>query len=473
MSNYTRLIQREPNSNALNIREDCLIYWAHYSWKWADLDCHQKCYFKPGSVIKMFETNLSVYDKDSFESVAKDHFEQYTPLIAWIIIQSVTGIVGNILTIAYYASRPKKRSTTVFITAIGVFDLFACLLINTTIGTLYVDIDHSKRYLCKGAYYINHVIVLSSAMILWSISLDRYRKICQPQRWQFSTKSAKLFVTCAFIVSSIMSARVFIISDIVSVNISWNYGNMSYIVGKYCTSSVEDNQQHVVLISHLIDGVTFIVILATFLFMYGKILKVLRHHRSQTKVIRSARRNPGPSVYFKADNDEPNVTVLDLDTLSFEGNITQKIRSNVLKTSQSITIRWDRSIEISSNSSSPRLRRVRPNKPEDNLLAKHSNKDIGDFEQGSLYRKAISERRFDRKIAIMLLAVTVGFVVCFTPYFAATFTLRSESRDYDLELSPAIQVALRMPFMNSVINPIIFYACDTKFRYFAKYCCKK
>ncbi|WAR16395.1 hypothetical protein MAR_030989 [Mya arenaria] len=45
MSNYTRLIQREPNSNALNIREDCLVYWAHYSWKWADLDCHQKCYF--------------------------------------------------------------------------------------------------------------------------------------------------------------------------------------------------------------------------------------------------------------------------------------------------------------------------------------------------------------------------------------------------------------------------------------------
>ncbi|XP_052761838.1 uncharacterized protein LOC128204463 [Mya arenaria] len=348
--NYTDWGPGEPNSNALNIREDCLIYWAHYSWKWADLDCHQKCYF----VCEM-----------------------------------------------------------------------------------------------------------------------PYRKICQPQRWQFSTKSAKLFVTCAFIVSSIMSARVFIISDIVSVNISWNYGNMSYIVGKYCTSSVEDNQQHVVLISHLIDGVTFIVILATFLFMYGKILKVLRHHRSQTKVIRSARRNPGPSVYFKADNDEPNVTVLDLDTLSFEGNITQKIRSNVLKTSQSITIRWDRSIEISSNSSSPRLRRVRPNKPEDNLLAKHSNKDIGDFEQGSLYRKAISERRFDRKIAIMLLAVTVGFVVCFTPYFAATFTLRSESRDYDLELSPAIQVALRMPFMNSVINPIIFYACDTKFRYFAKYCCKK
>ncbi|XP_052803921.1 5-hydroxytryptamine receptor-like [Mya arenaria] len=418
----------------------------------------------------MFQSNLSAYDKDSLESAATDHFEQYIPLIVWIIIQSVTGIVENILTITYYASRPKKRSTTVFITAIGIFDLLACMLINTTVGALFVDIDQSKRFLCKGAYYINHMIVLSSAMILWSISLDRYRKICRPQGWQFSTKSAKLFVTCAVIVSSFMSARVFIISDIVRVNISWSYGNMSYIIGNYCTISVEENQQHVVLISHLIDGVTFIVILATFLFMYGRILKVLRHHRSQTKNIRTARRNPGPNVYLKADNVEPNVTVLDLDTISFEGNITQNIRSNVLKTSQNI---MDRSIEISSNSSSPRLQRLRPYKSEDNLLSKHSNKDLGDFEPGTLYRKAISEQRFDRKIVMMLLAVTGCFVVCLTPYFAATFTLRSESRDYDLELSPVIQVALRMPFLNSVINPIIFYACDTKFRYFAKYCCKK
>ncbi|WAR16368.1 hypothetical protein MAR_030962 [Mya arenaria] len=37
----------------------------------------------------MFQSNLSAYDKDILESAAKDHFEQYTPLIAWIIIQSV------------------------------------------------------------------------------------------------------------------------------------------------------------------------------------------------------------------------------------------------------------------------------------------------------------------------------------------------------------------------------------------------
>ncbi|XP_052803924.1 perlucin-like protein [Mya arenaria] len=42
---YTDWGPGEPNSVPLNIREDCLVYWAHYSWKWADLDCHQKCYF--------------------------------------------------------------------------------------------------------------------------------------------------------------------------------------------------------------------------------------------------------------------------------------------------------------------------------------------------------------------------------------------------------------------------------------------
>ncbi|XP_052763583.1 G-protein coupled receptor 84-like [Mya arenaria] len=421
----------------------------------------------------MIRSHLSGINKDTLESAAKDHLRKYIPLIVWIIIQSVTGIVGNILTITYYASRPKKRSTTVFITAIGVFDLFACLLINTTIGALYVDIDHTNRFLCKGAYYINHVIVLSSAMILWFISLDRYRKICQPQGWQLRIKSAKLFVIGAYFVSSFISTRVFIIYDIVSVNITWTYNNMSYIKGHYCTTSVQESLQNVVLISHVIDGVTFAIILTTFVFMYGKILRVLRDHRSQTKTMRSARRNPGPNVYFRTNDDEPIMTVLDLATISFEGNITQKIRSKVLKTSQSITIRWDRNTAISRNSSSPRLRRLRTCKSEDNLLAKTSSKDLGDFEQGSLYRKAKSEQRFDRKIVMMLLAVTVVFVVCFMPYFAAIFAFRSASRDYDLELSPMVQAALRMPFLNSVVNPIVFYACDTKFRYFAKYCCKR
>ncbi|KAL4217631.1 IgE binding [Mactra antiquata] len=41
---YTNWGPGEPNSIPLNINEDCLVYWGHYTWEWADLDCHSQCY---------------------------------------------------------------------------------------------------------------------------------------------------------------------------------------------------------------------------------------------------------------------------------------------------------------------------------------------------------------------------------------------------------------------------------------------
>merc|ERR1711860_49037 len=35
----------EPNSDQFNEIEDCLVYWADYGWKWADLDCHEENFF--------------------------------------------------------------------------------------------------------------------------------------------------------------------------------------------------------------------------------------------------------------------------------------------------------------------------------------------------------------------------------------------------------------------------------------------
>ncbi|XP_053382727.1 C-type lectin domain family 17, member A-like [Mercenaria mercenaria] len=47
----------EPNSNPIYGDEDCLVSWAHYNWKWADLNCHAVNYFicerpvESGSVV--------------------------------------------------------------------------------------------------------------------------------------------------------------------------------------------------------------------------------------------------------------------------------------------------------------------------------------------------------------------------------------------------------------------------------------
>ena len=79
-------------------------------------------------------------------------------------------------------------------------------------------------------------------------------------------------------------------------------------------------------------------------------------------------------------------------------------------------------------------------------------------------KKSLKTSRTERNLTVMMFAVTIGLAVCFTPYFFASVGIRVISHTTEDELHTGIQFALRSPFFNSVINPIIFCVFNRQYR---------
>jgi hypothetical protein len=69
------------------------------------------------------------------------------------------------------------------------------------------------------------------------------------------------------------------------------------------------------------------------------------------------------------------------------------------------------------------------------------------------------------KITFMMFAVSMIFILCFTPYFAIRIFIRivlHSGKEYDF--SAGIQFALKLPYVNSAFNPIIYYIFNPNLR---------
>jgi hypothetical protein len=69
------------------------------------------------------------------------------------------------------------------------------------------------------------------------------------------------------------------------------------------------------------------------------------------------------------------------------------------------------------------------------------------------------------KLSLMMFAVSMIFILCFTPYFAIRIfiTVLLDSKiDYDL--NAGLQFGLKLPYINSVFNPIVYYIFNPNFR---------
>jgi hypothetical protein len=69
------------------------------------------------------------------------------------------------------------------------------------------------------------------------------------------------------------------------------------------------------------------------------------------------------------------------------------------------------------------------------------------------------------KLTLMMFTVSMIFILCFTPYFAIRvfITILLDSKK-DYISNAGLQFALKLPYINSVFNPIIYYIFNPNFR---------
>ncbi|XP_053382726.1 5-hydroxytryptamine receptor 1F-like [Mercenaria mercenaria] len=372
---------------------------------------------------------------------------EHVPLIVALFIIAVTGIIGNILTISFYGYRVKRTPTFVMIKLLAIIDLIVCFLIFTTIADLCINIKFTSTILCKWMYFLDHWFMHTSVMILWIISIHRYRRICRPVGRQFTVKSATVAVILSTVFSIIYCSHIFIIYDPVKVNISTSDVAISEVIGHYCTNTDDPNLKDVLVTFHAIDVVSVSFCFITFLFTYGNIWRTVRRHNRKAETIQTA-----PSSLPPRQRTLPFKHI----AIQISNASTKEHFSTDQFTSQ---LQSDYTTDSFS-------------KPDTGSVETPATIERGTLHTSTRKIKKSSQSSTrvtrERKITLMMFAVTVALVICFTPYFIASVGIRAVSATTEDELNTGMELALSFPFLNSVINPIIFCVFNSKYRGFVK-----
>lgn len=103
------------------------------------------------------------------------------PVIAFMVVLMVLGIVGNSLVCYVYGTRMKKTTVNTFIVWLAVLDLSTCIIgipmeIYDIVQNYYFDLPA----FCKILRFTIYLTVMTSVATLVFIAFDRYFKICKP-----------------------------------------------------------------------------------------------------------------------------------------------------------------------------------------------------------------------------------------------------------------------------------------------------
>ncbi|KAH3819042.1 thyrotropin-releasing hormone receptor-like [Dreissena polymorpha] len=327
-------------------------------------------------------SNETLEDGVILERIHRDLVADFIPLMVWLGVASVIGIVGNIVTIIFHGWKSRPSSTMVFITWLAAADLLVCLLMIEQILDLHLNVYFTSPVHCKAKYFFIYVGVYWSCMSLTLISVDRFKKVCRPISKQFSEKSSRYASMIVVLISIIVSLRIVFALDISEVEVITTDGSGQTAVGHDCYFTNDIDLKTFVSVCHAIDFLFLLFCLTTMLICYGRLFVHIKKHTEQM-----------------AD--------------------------------------WNGGAAIVSSTS---------------------------------HKADSALENADRRITIMMALITVWFIICYIPYVAINlyFKFNSSSIHRDV-LNMGIQFALRLPYLNSVINPIVFICLNPKYRYFVKH----
>lgn len=353
---------------------------------------------------------------DKLEELHKELVTDYIPVIISMVVLAMLGVFGNALTAIFYGFKAKRSSTTIFITSISVLNIFASFSVSGTVADLLINVKYSNVKLCKGFAFIMQVLLISTGLVTWVVSIDRYLKICRPKGVQFSERSAVVCVFLLCLLSLLLGSKSFAIREIVSRRILFRNSTVTI---KNCSHNERKDQQLLLRLLKLIDVLTIIVSFVTFVFTYGNIIRRLKHHSlvvnpKACKMV--AHRSSGSRIvkFFKKVNT--------LNAIN-ESVIAEEIVPNL------------------SNS-------------------KNTERELNMFLSASSRRSSVREGH----IAIMMFIGSLGLIVSSLPYIFVKVMLIADDDNKKMTPDPGIQLMLRSPFFGIVIFPILFGVPYSEFR---------
>lgn len=396
----------------------------------------------PNMTARSHIANLS--DDDLFKILVGYNDEKaqlYIPVIVYMIVLTVVGTFGNILVCCVYCCKPTKSSSHFFIMALAVLDLLTCIIgMPTEITDLRYPYMFYASAACKLLRFVESVTTIGSSMILISVAVDRYLRIC---------KLGKM-------ISVKVSKRICVVALFVGVALSWP---ACFIFGRSTAElepgvwgvdcSTDDSMRGTLFptVYYGFLGLLFVCCLIFFSIIYIQIgLQIWRQKRAKI----GQKSNRDSEISAKSGRTFSNSSTRD----SQETDVPEEVKGQTPDDNGSDPISTDMSSE-QMNDSYTKKKCIKDRK-------------FSSISSGSI-KSSVSKKRKIKvtRTTVVLFAVTVAYVVSYLP-FLILMVIRSVKKDFEDNLTPTQELVFKFfvksYFINNAINPLIYSFLNINFR---------
>lgn len=156
------------------------------------------------------ENNNTDYNGIDIDTYTISKVAQSIPVLCFISLLMLVGLIGNALVIVTYVKRLEKSTTNLFIFCLAVLDIINCLIIPKIIYDLLHPYTNRHHILCCLQNFFSISNSIASGFIIVCISFDRYFRITRPHNG-LSVRWSKTAICVIFFTSLIFSTLTFFV----------------------------------------------------------------------------------------------------------------------------------------------------------------------------------------------------------------------------------------------------------------------
>ena len=416
----------------------------------------------------MMET-FNSSDRPSIDMLNLEKTQTYIGGIVLTSVLVIIGILGNVHVLIVFGFKMKSSNHTTFILCLGIVDMIAC-----SVGMPLTILDLTRPFTfhddisCKIGQLVNYFMSASSALILLTITVDRYRKICHPMSRQLSNRMAKIICAIIICLSFTLSMPTFFYFGRNTVQLE--YANITVT---RCSTRSKYVASRLPLIFNAVLAGLALTVFTVLTVLYTLIIRAI-NKRGKFKYQQSNEDSRRPAVLSL---DEMKTT---LDGLNRPQGSEDSIRQAVLSLNKSLdglnqpnerhpaVMSLDRLIMSQEQTSSTAQTNSANNVSLTACVEYQSPEPT--FKDDSNHRYVTNQPDLARetaRIAIIFFVIVVIFFISYLPNLFLTVNLYM-NYDYFHHLSKEKAILYNtfkwFFFINNAANPIVYLFLDVKFR---------
>ena len=398
-------------------------------------------------------------------------FSSVAPTIAYLVLLTVAGLVGNTVTFLVYYRRFNPSPTRLYILAISGCDLLTNVInLPTEVPIYRYQYTFRSAGLCKLSWTLVSFLVVLSGSVLVAVAVDRQWTICQglPRGGSGPTRRAKIALVIAVLTALVLSLpRVYFLKDRpVLVQ-----GAGRNATGWTCSlRGPRKTPAHSAYFGTL--NAVLVVWAIIMIACYARIAFYLRRHKKRaaamttttatasataTTTTATASSNSGSGVVVEVRREETTESSFNTPTQEEEEEEEEGVGPGVREEDSAATTDG----HSPAHHDQLQLYSHAHGKKRDLL---HILKRSGQTKPPRQPAKG-KGKKIPSRTTLMLFVLTVVFIVNFVPYLVVSLTREDLSTLSVRGLDPNLTyIMFHSYYLNSVVNPVVYSFCSAKFR---------